>query len=51
LQKSASFYWKGRDFSPLRAYFVMDFHGDGMGRAKQENGRGEGKKLLEKPRF
>ena len=34
-----------------RADFVRDFDGDGMGRAKQEDGRGEWENLLEKTLF
>lgn len=35
-------------FPAARADFVWDFHGDGMRRAKQEEGRGEREKLLVK---
>ena len=35
-------------FPAVRADFVRDFYGDGMGRAKREEGRGEGEKLLGK---
>ena len=35
-------------FPAARAGFVRDFYGDGMGKAKREEGRGEGEKLLGK---
>ena len=35
-------------FPAARAGFVRDFYGDGMGKAKREEGRGEGENLLEK---
>ena len=35
-------------FPAARTDFVWDFHGDGMGRAKQEDGRGEWENLFGK---
>ena len=51
LGKIGSIFSERPGFPAARADFVRDFDGDGMGRAKQEDGRGEWENLLEKTLF